>query len=213
MVCGDVVVDGLVDEAWHQWFGQDGAVLLSPFRGTTSWQLQASPERDAAGKVLPPSLEGFQRLFDRHARLPGVRLRGLTWTSTWTVNVRMVDRYRVGRVFLAGDAAHVHPIAGGLGMNTGIQDAWNLGWKLGLVATGHADPGLLDTYEEERLPVAAWTLDLTSERLRVVLDDIKVRGQGMDAVAVPEGTGLGINYRWSVLSEDHTTGEGAMRAG
>jgi 2-polyprenyl-6-methoxyphenol hydroxylase-like FAD-dependent oxidoreductase len=213
MVCGDVVVDGLVDEAWHQWFGEDGAVLLSPFRGTTSWQFQASPERDAAGEILPPSLEGFQRLFDRYARLPGVRLRDLTWRSAWTVNVRMVDRYRVGRVFLAGDSAHVHPIAGGLGMNTGIQDAWNLGWKLGLVATGHAGPGLLDTYEEERLPIAAWTLDLTSERLRVVLDDVRIRGVGMDAVAVPEGAGLGINYRWSVLSEDHATGRRATQAG
>jgi hypothetical protein len=142
-----------------------------------------------------------------------VRLRDLTWKSTWKVNVRMVDRYRVGRVFLAGDAAHVHPIAGGLGMNTGIQDAWNLGWKLGLVAAGQAGPGLLDTYQEERLPIAAWTLNLTSERLRVVLDDIKIRGEGMDAVAVPEGSGLGINYRWSVLSEDHTTGKGATQAG
>ncbi|WP_433278878.1 FAD-dependent monooxygenase [Pseudonocardia xinjiangensis] len=213
MVCGDVVVDGLVDEAWHQWFAEDGAILLSPFRGTDSWQLQASPERDAAGEVLPPSLESFQRLFDRYARLPGVRLRDLTWKSTWTVNVRMVDRYRVGRVFLAGDAAHVHPIAGGLGMNTGIQDAWNLGWKLGLVATGHAGPALLDTYEEERMPIAAWTLDLTSERLRVVLDDIRIRGEGMDAVAVPEGSGLGINYRWSVLAEDHAPGERTTRAG
>lgn len=197
MVCGDVEIDGLGGEFWYQWFDDDGAVLLCPFRGTASWQFQASPERDAAGDPVEPSLASFRRLFDRHARIPGVRLRNLTWTSTWRVNVRMVDRYRVGRVLLAGDAAHVHPIAGGLGMNTGIQDAWNLGWKLGLAATGRAGPALLDTYQEERLPVAAWTLGLSTDRMRVVLDAIKIPGQGMDAVAVPEGAGLGITYRRS----------------
>ena len=64
----------------------------------------------------------------------------------------MVDRYRVGRVLLAGDAAHVHSPAGGQGMNTGIQDAYNLGWKLAFVMGGAPD-WVLDTYEEERLPV------------------------------------------------------------
>jgi hypothetical protein len=72
----------------------------------------------------------------------------------------MVDRYRVGRVFLAGDAAHVHPPAGGQGLNTGIQDAYNLGWKLASVASGGPD-SLLDTYEAERLPVAAAVLGMT----------------------------------------------------
>ncbi len=66
----------------------------------------------------------------------------------------MVDTYRVGPVFLAGDAAHVHSPFGAFGMNTGVQDADNLGWKLGWVLRGHADDGLLDTYEQERLPVA-----------------------------------------------------------
>jgi 2-polyprenyl-6-methoxyphenol hydroxylase-like FAD-dependent oxidoreductase len=84
-----------------------------------------------------------------------VRLHDLTWRSSYRVNVRMVDRLRVDRVFLAGDAAHVHPIAGGLGMNSGIQDAYNLGWKLGLVLAGKATPDLLDTYDEERLPIAS----------------------------------------------------------
>src|SRR5581483_455365 len=111
MFCGDVEVDGLNGDAWHQWFTPEGAVLLCPFEGTPVWQFQASPELDADGRLVEPSLESFQRLFDRHARMPGVKLRNATWLSTWRVNVRMVDRYRVGRVFLAGDAAHVHPIA------------------------------------------------------------------------------------------------------
>lgn len=200
MICGDVEVDGLDPDVWHQWIDDDGAVLLSPFRCTKSWQLQASCERDANGRLPEPSLATFQRLFDRHARIPGVRLRELTWSTTWTVNTRMVDRYRVGRVFLAGDAAHIHPIAGGLGMNTGIQDAWNLGWKLALVLTGQAGPNLLDTYEEERLPIAAWTLNLTTDRLNVVMAAVRKAGVGLERALTPEGRGLTIGYPWSSLA-------------
>jgi FAD binding domain len=93
---------------------------------------------------------------------PGVvHLHEATWLSSWRLNVRMVERYRVGRVFLAGDAAHIHSPAGGQGMNTGIQDAANIGWKLAAALHG-ADPALLDTYQAERLPVAAAVLGLTT---------------------------------------------------
>jgi len=85
-------------------------------------------------------------------------------------------------------------------MNTGIQDAYNLGWKLGLVLAGNAAEGLLDTYEEERLPVASWLLDITSELLDVVLDAIKEKGGGVDAVATSELTQLALRYPWSRLS-------------
>jgi hypothetical protein len=74
--------------------------------------------------------------------------------SVWRYNLRMADRHRAGRVFLAGDAAHVHSPFGGHGMNTGIQDAANLGWKLAMVLAGAAGDALLDTYEVERAPVA-----------------------------------------------------------
>jgi hypothetical protein len=192
-----VEADGISPDAWHQWFTPDGAVMLCPIPGTRAFQLQATPELDEQGDPLPPTLDSFQRLFDRHARVAGIQLGNPTWLSTWRVNVRMVDRYRVGRVFLAGDAAHVHPIAGGLGMNTGIQDAYNLGWKLALVLAGHAGSVLLDTYEEERLPVAAWTLDVTTDRLRTVLEAVKEPGAGVEAAATPE---MGRGYRWSSLA-------------
>lgn len=77
----------------------------------------------------------------------------------------MVERYRVGRVFLAGDAAHVHPPSGGQGLNTGIQDAYNLGWKLAHAARG-GDDSLLAAYEIERLPVAAAVLGLSKQLYR-----------------------------------------------
>jgi 2-polyprenyl-6-methoxyphenol hydroxylase-like FAD-dependent oxidoreductase len=200
MAVGDVEVEGLGRDAWHQWFTGDGAIMLCPLPGTNAFQVQASHELDQDGSPLEPTLERFQQTFDRIAGVAGVRLHNLTWRSTYRVNVRMVDQLRVDRVFLAGDAAHVHPIAGGLGMNTGIQDGYNLGWKLGLVLAGNATSGLLDTYEEERLPVASRLLDITSERLSVVLDAIKQKGGGVDAVATPELTQLMLRYPWSRLS-------------
>ncbi|MEU5714725.1 FAD-dependent oxidoreductase [Streptomyces sp. NPDC020403] len=205
MVCGDVeITPGLLDRGvWHQWFDEDGAVMLCPVPGTRAgWWYQSSPERDAAGRAFAPSVEGFRRLFARHTRLPGEHLTGATLLSTYRVNVRMVDRYRVGRVLLAGDAAHVHAIAGGLGMNTGIQDAFNLGWKLAQVVRGRAESGLLDTYEEERLPVAARTLDLASDRLRATLEAIRRPGGGLDTAITSDttGLGLGLGYRRSSLS-------------
>jgi 2-polyprenyl-6-methoxyphenol hydroxylase-like FAD-dependent oxidoreductase len=201
MVCGDVDMDGPERGVWHQWFDGDGGVMLCPIPGTArSWWFQAAPERDGDGKVVEPSQASFQRLVDRHARIPGLTLDRASHLSTYRVNVRMVDRYRFGRVFLAGDAAHVHSIAGGLGMNTGIQDAYNLGWKLGLVVGARAAPGLLDTYEEERLPVAAWTLGVTSERQRAVLEAIARPGGGLDATVTADTTGLGVGYPWSSLS-------------
>ena len=83
---------------------------------------------------------------------PGTRASNLRWSSIFRISHGIVDRYRDGRVFVAGDAAHLHPPAGGQGMNTGIQDAWNLAWKLALAVRGVAAPGLLDSYQIERRP-------------------------------------------------------------
>ncbi|RSS73962.1 FAD-dependent oxidoreductase [Streptomyces sp. WAC06614] len=175
MVVGDVRAPGLSRAHWHQWFTSDGhAMMLCPIPGTDTFQLQASPERDARGRALPPTLEGFQRLFDRHARMPGIRLTDPTWMSTWRVNVRMADRLREGRAFLAGDAAHVHPIAGGFGMNTGIGDAAALARSL----SGEVP---LDAYEAERLPVAAHVLADTSARMRRVEEAVRTPGRGIEA--------------------------------
>src|ERR1700722_3602151 len=202
MAVGDVEVEGLGRDAWHQWFAGDGAIMLCPLPGTDAFQVQASHELGPDATPLKPTLGTFQLTFDRIAGIPGVRLRNLTWRSSYRVNVRMVDRLRVDRVFLAGDAGHVPPIAGRLGMNSGIQDAYNLGWKIGLVLAGQAPPDLLDTYDEERLPIASWLLDITSERLSAVLAAIKESGGGSGAVASLELTQLQLGYRWSRLSRN-----------
>ncbi|THA37495.1 FAD-dependent monooxygenase [Streptomyces sp. A1547] len=182
MVIGDVRAPGLSRDFWHQWFtSEGGGILLCPMPGTDTFQLQAPPEQDERGGLLPPSLESFQRLFDRHARMPGIRLADATWLSAWRVNVRMATRIREGRVFLAGDAAHVHPIAGGLGMNTGIQDAAALSRTLAAALAGRAGEGVLDAYEAERLPVAAEVLADTSRRYERVMAAVRTPGRGTEA--------------------------------
>jgi hypothetical protein len=89
------------------------------------------------------------------------------WVSRFHSDERQAPAYRAGRVFLAGDAAHVHSPAGGQGMNTGLQDAANLGWKLAQVLNGHADPELLDTYQAERHPVGRSVLHSSGGLVRL----------------------------------------------
>ena len=99
-----------------------------------------------------PSLDELQRMYDLRSHIPA-RFHDLVWSSWFRINSRMVPRIRVGRLLLGGDAAHIHSPAGAQGMNTGIQDMINLGWKLALVAKGKAPHKLLDTYGQDRLPV------------------------------------------------------------
>ncbi|MFC8270678.1 FAD-dependent monooxygenase [Streptomyces cinereoruber] len=99
-----------------------------------------------------PELSDLQAVVDRLAPR-STRLSRLRWASVFRISHRIVDRYGEGRVFVAGDAAHIHPPTGAQGMNTGVQDACNLAWKLALVVRGEAGPGLLSTYDAERRPV------------------------------------------------------------
>jgi 2-polyprenyl-6-methoxyphenol hydroxylase-like FAD-dependent oxidoreductase len=158
-ILGDMEITGLDrDVTAHAWFADDSYLNATKLPGVNGWQVQASIQLDAAGHVAPASLELFQRLFTERTALSDVHVSNATWLSNYHVKRRMVDRYRQGRVFVAGDAAHIHSPAGGQGLNTGVQDAYNLGWKLALVLQGKADVKLLDTYEEERLPVAQGVL-------------------------------------------------------
>ena len=96
----------------------------------------------------------------------GLSFRSCSWFSTYRIHHRRAERFRDRRCFLLGDAAHIHSPVGAQGMNTGLQDAYNLAWKLALVASGGADTALLDSYEEERIPVAQALLSTTDRRFR-----------------------------------------------
>ena len=204
MWVGDVEAENLDRDYWHVWpNAKDGPVAMCPLPGTRSFQFQASLTADNAPE---PSLEIFQKTFDERTGRSDIRLHNPTWLSLYRANVRMVDRYRVGRAFLAGDAAHVHSPAGGQGMNTGIQDAYNLGWKLERVLRSGCE-SLLETYQEERLPIAAWLLDVTSKLHRQALEG------GASKSRDPETLQLHLNYRASSLSHDDRDSPGQVRAG
>ncbi|WP_405461050.1 FAD-dependent monooxygenase [Streptomyces sp. NBC_00101] len=101
---------------------------------------------------LRPELAHIQAVVDRLAPEPAT-VSGMRWSSVFRISHRIVDRYGTGRVFVAGDAAHIHPPTGAQGMNTGIQDAVNLAWKLALATAGLTTPSLLESYDAERRPV------------------------------------------------------------
>jgi hypothetical protein len=116
------------------------------------------PAEGVAGDRAPaPTFEEFK---ERVRAIAGTDfgVHSPRWVSRFSDATRQAERYRVGRVLLAGDAAHIHPPAGGQGLNLGIQDAFNLGWKLAAEVNGWAPEGLLDTYHGERHPVAARVL-------------------------------------------------------
>ncbi|MER7930801.1 MULTISPECIES: FAD-dependent oxidoreductase [unclassified Streptomyces] len=204
MIVADLEVDGLGRDAWHMWRHEEGMVTLCPLPSTGVFQYQASIAPGQDPELSPANL---QAIFERRTGRTDVRLSAPEWVSLWRANIRLADRYREGGVFLAGDAAHIHSPAGGQGMNTGIQDAHNLGWKLAAVLEG-APPGLLDSYEAERRPVAADVLALSNARLRQTVQD-----KGISTRRDASTLQLGVSYRGSTLARDDRDGTAALRAG
>ncbi|MBH1935897.1 FAD-dependent monooxygenase [Streptomyces sp. AV19] len=203
MIVADLEVPGLARTHWHTWETAEGALALCPLARTSVFQLMAGY---GAG-VPDPSPEGVRALVTART---GLTAGAVHWSSVFRARAAMAERFREGRVFLAGDAAHVHSPAGAQGLNTSVQDAYNLGWKLGHVLRG-ADVGLLDSYEAERLPVAADVLGL-STRIH--------RGEGGEGRALTARRGreahqLDLNYRESPLSWEARSGlaDDALRAG
>ncbi len=166
---GDVEVDWSVPRgygirAMHQTDGKtDDLLVCVPLPGHGRYrmsmlvpdELAAAPADGVAHGFeggRKPELHHIQAVLDRLSP-EATTARNLRWSSVFRISHRIVDTYGRGRVFVAGDAAHIHPPTGAQGMNTGIQDAHNLAWKLALAVAGHAAPGLLDSYDAERRPV------------------------------------------------------------
>lgn len=194
---GDVEVEGLKPDAWYNWlspkFGL--AFALFPFKNSNSWQLQAVMPPDADGNIPTPTLESFNQLFKERTQIDGVTFTNSSWQSIYRVNIRRAERYRVGNAFIASGACHVHSIAGGMGMNTRMQDAYNLGWKLEAVVKGQASDSSLDTYAEERSPIADWLLKATSECQRTMMTAATTGKGAMEKLATNDGTQLNLDYR------------------
>ena len=153
---------------------------------------------------IDPSLapqELFQQLIDGH--MQNTKLDEPQWATKWQIWKRLAEKYSAGNVFLAGDAAHVHSPSGGQGMNVGIQDAFNLGWKLAAVIKGLARRDVLATYEKERKPIAAQVIDGTDAMHNIIMghgkgmqDRLKLtQAPGWHDAAVSRISGLSYHYR------------------
>ncbi|MFD7014033.1 FAD-dependent monooxygenase [Streptomyces sp. NPDC059928] len=190
LLTADAIVD---DRNWHVWRGSSqGGAVLCPLPGEPGlFQLiiqyadeNAVPDISEAGVLerlvsLTPITED--------------QVTKVIWASEFRPRAALATRYRDGRVFLAGDAAHIHSPAGGQGLNTSIQDAYNLGWKLAQVLRHGAPAELLDTYEEERRPIAAGVLGM-STRLH------RHRLLGENSLRVEETRQLALGYRGGPLA-------------
>ncbi|GGV33920.1 3-(3-hydroxyphenyl)propionate hydroxylase [Kitasatospora herbaricolor] len=141
-----------------------------------------------------PQLRHIQTVLDRLSPTPTTASE-LRWSSVFRISHRLVDRYREGRVFLAGDAAHIHPPTGAQGMNTGVQDAYNLAWKLALVVGGAAEDGLLDTYQAERHPIGEEVVGRTVRHARA---GVESDPDDFTTILLREAQLL-VNYRGSSL--------------
>ncbi|MHB8528367.1 MAG: FAD-dependent oxidoreductase [Caulobacteraceae bacterium] len=162
-ICADVVLEGLGREAWHQFnlAGPGQQLAVCPLMGTDLFQLQGAVPLEGEVDL---TAEGLARLVAARSGRDDIVVRSVSWASAYAMSARLADRYQVGRVLLAGDGAHTHPPTGGQGLNTSVQDAYNLGWKLAAVVGG-APEALLATYEEERRPIAAGMLGLATRLL------------------------------------------------
>jgi hypothetical protein len=143
-----------------------------------------------ADRQSPVSTEELQASVRRVTGVD-VTVHKLHTATRFTDNCRQAETYRSGRVLLAGDAAHVHSPFGGQGLNLGVGDAMNLGWKLALVVSGRAPAGLLDTYTAERHPIGAWVLDWTRAQIAVMRPDAHaraLRGVITDLAGTVDGT-------------------------
>lgn len=164
----DVAADSALSrDTIRLYAGREGVAGAFPMPdGRTRFLIQVAEP----GPGAEPTLDQAQRLVTERMGA-GWRLTDPRWLVWFEIHHGQVARYRHGRVLLAGDAAHVHSPAGGQGMNTGMQDAVNLAWKLALVSTGRADEALLDSYEAERFPVGAAVVRQTTRLTHVVATD------------------------------------------
>lgn len=157
-VADSYITSELAHDTLHSCFSQEAFLFFFPMANDEDkpanadrWRILGNlPESISADDDIDMSDTAIEERIQKITKL-SFKVQSTKWSSTYRVHTRHVNKFVKGRCFLAGDAAHVHTPAGGQGMNTGIQDAYNLGWKLALVLKGQANASLLDTYDQERL--------------------------------------------------------------
>ena len=190
-VLADVRLEGdFPDSDVAAYWSHAGVLLLFHF-GQDVWRVVAEePLDDPDSPRRDPSLEEIARLL-RERGATNVQASEPSWLAEFRINERKVDRYRSGGVFLAGDAAHVHSPAGGQGMNTGIQDACNLAWKIAWNVRGVGGEFLLDSYSDERSRVGAMVVRTTSHVTRMVTTQSRVLQRLRNTVAK-----IALRFEW-----------------
>jgi hypothetical protein len=199
----------LPEDETHAFLSPGGVIVALPLPGEGRWRLISDVG------IAEPSIDDFARLL-RERGAPEAKLSDGGWMTPFRIHRRIVPHYRVGRAFVAGDAAHIHSPVGGQGMNTGIQDGLNLAWKLALVESGAARPELLDSYDAERRPVAASTLfatDLATRAVtlrnpiaREVRNRLAMVISGLEVVQkrlLAQASEIAIGYRDSPIVDEH----------
>jgi 2-polyprenyl-6-methoxyphenol hydroxylase-like FAD-dependent oxidoreductase len=202
-IVADLCMSGLDETYWHRFNeGEPGRqLLLCPLRGTDLIQLQAPVPLEGEIETDVSALQAM--VLERTGR-DDLRIAGVPWVSVYQMSARLADRYCAGRIFLVGDAAHIHPPTGGQGLNTSIQDAYNLGWKLAAVVAG-APSALLESYEDERRPIAEGMLGLSTRLLAAASRGGMRRGR--------ETQQLDIGYEESPLALEAPFRSEGVRAG
>jgi len=206
----DIRLDGLDRDNWHIWpTAPGGALLLCPLPGTDDFQLFAQFQ-EGEPDISP---DGVRKAVAARTHLPAGAVREVRWASDFRPRAALAERFRAGRVFLAGDAAHIHSPAGGQGLNTSVQDAYNLGWKLGQVLRHGAPPELLESYEQERLPIAAEVLQISTQLHRAGRTTSAGDGRGPQRGTSTDQ--LDVGYRGGPLSTEarRDVPEDAVQAG
>ncbi len=213
----DVKIDGPLDHIHaHLFLTGEGLVGIFPFRGDRCRVIVVTDPEGEAEPAHDLCLDEIQAIVEDRTN-SGMRLSDPVWLSRFRISHRKIREFRVGRIFLAGDSAHIHSPAGGQGMNTGIQDAINLAWKLALVVGKKSPDSFLNSYNEEREPVAKMVLSLT-DRLTQMAVLPGVLGQQLRNTLLPILTGIhlvedriaetmaeiGIHYRRSSTVEGKT---------
>jgi 3-(3-hydroxy-phenyl)propionate hydroxylase len=220
----DVHAESSLSDTEAHIFGRgEGLFAVFPL-GRERHRLIADNPPEQFGSEKRPSLEEWQAVVNERATVP-MRLTDPDWTAFFRVNSRMVKNLRRGRVFVLGDAAHIHSPALAQGMNTGIQDAWNLGWKIALVQKGVVQPHFLDSFESERIGVERRVLGMTDftqtvmtapRRInRALRDTLLPLASGLKAVQTKTSemvSEIAIGYRKSPIVENHRL-PGGPRAG